>query len=248
MKTVAIVQARVGSTRLPGKILRALAGRSVLSHVLDRVRAAAGVDETVVATTVAPADEAVAAEAVRCGVRVFRGDEDDVLSRYALAAAGAGADVVVRVTSDCPLFDSGLLGAMLGAFHASRVGGRPLDYLSNTVLRTFPRGLDAEIFTRAALERAAREATAPHEREHVTPYLYQHPDRFAVDQYARVPDLSAHRWTLDTPEDWELIRRVVEALGPRGERFSTDAVLDLLRRHPDWVALNAGVEQKPLGR
>lgn len=248
MKTVAIVQARVGSTRLPGKILRDLGGRTVLSHVLDRVRAAAGVDETVVATTTAPGDAAVAAEAGRCGVRVFRGDEADVLSRYALAAAGAGADVVVRVTSDCPLFDPALLAAMLGAFHASHAARRPLDYLSNTVVRTFPRGLDAEIFTRAALDRAAREATAPHEREHVTPFLYQHPDRFAIDQYARVPDLSAHRWTLDTPEDWELIRRVVEDLGTGEGRFSTDAVLDVLRRHPDWVALNAGIEQKPLGR
>lgn len=244
MKTVAIVQARVGSTRLPGKILLPLAGRSVLAHVLERVRAASGVDETVVATTTAPADAAVAAEAERSGVRVFRGDEADVLSRYALSAAASAADVVVRVTSDCPFLDPALLSAMLGAFHASRAAGRPLDYLSNTVVRSFPRGLDAEIFTRAALDRAAREAVAPHEREHVTPYLYQRPERFAVDQYVHVPDLSAHRWTLDTPDDWELIRRVAEALGPQGQCFTTDAVLALLAEKPDWTKLNAHTEQK----
>lgn len=244
MKIVAIVQARMGSTRLPGKVLKTLGGKSVLAQVLGRVRSCRTLTSVAVATSTLAEDEAVVDEAKRCGAVVVRGDALDVLARYGRAADETEADVVVRVTSDCPLFDGGLLETMLGAFLAGRAAARPLDYLSNTIVRSYPRGLDCEIFTRAALKRAVADARTPSQREHVTPYFYQNPTLFSVEQFARLPDLSHHRWTLDTPEDWALLSRVFEALGPCGEIFETERVLSLLAEKPEWVALNAGVEQK----
>ncbi|HNI57603.1 MAG TPA: glycosyltransferase family protein [Elusimicrobiota bacterium] len=246
MRTVAVVQARMGSTRLPGKVLRPLGSRTVLGQVLARLARAPGIDRVVVATTAAASDDPVVAEAERNGATVVRGSEEDVLSRYALAARESGADVVVRVTSDCPLLDGGLVGTLVAAFHAARAAGRPLDYLSNTVVRSYPRGLDAEVFTRTALERAHAEARTPSQREHVTPFFYQNPALFMLEQYVRMPDLSALRWTLDTPEDWDLLSRLFEAIEKRGEVFGTAAVLAVLERHPEWSALNAGVRQKPV--
>jgi spore coat polysaccharide biosynthesis protein SpsF len=175
-----------------------------------------------------------------------RGSEEDVLSRYALAARSENAEVVVRVTSDCPLLDGGLVGTLVAAFHAARAAGRPLDYLSNTVVRSFPRGLDAEVFTRKALDRADAEARTPSQREHVTPYFYQNPELFTLEQYVRLPDRSALRWTLDTTEDWELLSRLFGALEKPGTIFKTEEVFGLLDRHPEWTALNAGVRQKPV--
>lgn len=239
MKTTVVIQARMGSTRLPGKVMMPLAGRTVLSQVIARVQAAP-VDEIVVATTVHPTDLPIVLEAERCGASWFRGSEEDVLSRYYLAAQQSGADLVVRVTSDCPLFDPSVLSTLLQRFK----GSERLDYLSNTLERTYPRGLDAEVFTAAALERAYREATKPHEREHVTPYLYQHPELFRIEQLKQAVDLSHHRWTLDTPEDFQLIDAIYAAMG--GMPFSTEDVLSLLERRPDLVALNAHIEQKKL--
>lgn len=244
MRTIAIIQARMGSTRLPGKVLKPLGGRSVLSQVIRRVGACPGLTEVVVATTTHAEDDAIVAESERCGVETFRGDRDDVLSRYYLAAKAHEASLVVRVTSDCPLFDPTLLGAMLAAYHA----GEAPDYLSNTLERRYPRGLDAEIFTFAALERAHREATKPYEREHVTPHLYQHPERFSVRQYAPGgEDHSALRWTLDTPEDFTFLSAVYDVLGPDGASFTTQDVLALLAERPELIALNSHVRQKQLG-
>ena len=234
----------MGSSRLPGKVMRTLAGSSVLGHVVERVRLCSLVDEVVVATTTSAADEVIVAEAQKLAVRCFRGSEQDVLARYYAAARESSADVVVRITSDCPLFDPKLLEHMLRQFrHAT--AGEPLDYLSNTLKRSYPRGLDAEIFTFAALEHAHREAAAPAEREHVTPYLYRHPERFHIRGVQNTRDLSHHRWTLDTPEDWAFISSVYEHLPPG--RFGMDAVLEVLENRPELVALNAHVRQKALG-
>jgi spore coat polysaccharide biosynthesis protein SpsF len=235
----------MGSSRLPGKVMRILAGRSVLAHVVERVRRCPLVDEVVVATTTSPADEVIVAEAQQLGVRCCRGSEQDVLARYYAAAREALAHVVVRVTSDCPLFDPQLLEHMLRQFRDAAWAGEPLDYLSNTLERSYPRGLDAEIFTFAALERAHREARRPAEREHVTPYLYRHPERFHVRSVRGERDLSHHRWTLDTPEDWAFVSAVFERLGE--QRLGMDAVLEILERRPELAALNAHVKQKAPG-
>lgn len=242
----------MGSTRLPGKVLKRLANETVLSHVVRRVRLARRLDGVCIATTDSPADDPIVAEAGRLGVSCWRGSEHDVLARYFGAAQACRADIVVRVTSDCPLFDGALLDEMLALFQGEddllttqrgRPVGEGLDYMSNVQVRRFPRGLDAEIFTFAALTRAHREATQPHEREHVTPYFYQHPERFRLHSFVGGEDWSAHRWTLDTPEDWHFVEAVYEALGPS---FDTLAVLNLLKARPELAILNAHVEQKKL--
>lgn len=229
----------MGSTRLPGKVLKHLAGDTVLGHVVRRVQQAKRLDGICIATTESPADQPIVAEAKRLGVNCWRGSEQDVLARYFGAAQASGADCIVRVTSDCPLFDGALLDEMLAVFHATP----DLDYLSNVQPRRFPRGLDAEIFTFGALARAHREAMQQHEREHVTPYFYQHPELFRLHSFDALEDLSAHRWTLDTPEDWRLLEAVYAELGTS---CSPTDVLTLLKLRPELVGLNADVEQKHL--
>ncbi len=176
------------------------------------------------------------------GVDVFRGSEDDVLARFDGAARKSGAETIVRITADCPLIDSVLIDRMLARFlKADR-----WDYYSNVVRRAFPRGVDAEIMTAAALRRAAREARLPHEREHVTPYLYQHPELFRIGSYGPRGDFSGHRWVVDTLEDALLLEKIFGALGERAATAGWREVLALLTAHPEWVAINAHVRQKPL--
>lgn len=238
----AVVQARMGSTRLPGKVLRRLGSRTVLAHVIERLRAARSLDAIVVATTGAPADDEIAREAERLGARVTRGSEEDVLARYLQALDEHGGDVGVRVTSDCPLLDPAVVDAAVKVF---RDATPPLDYLSNTVERTYPRGYDVEVFLTAALQRAAEAATEIPDREHVTRYLYTHPGSFRLGVLQRPdPDHTAFwRVTLDTQEDWEVLEALVgafdEAPGP-----NLAAVEGFLRAHPEVRAMNARVAQK----
>lgn len=246
MKTVVIIQARMGSTRLPGKVMKYLCGRTVLAHVISRVHACPLVDEVAVATTTSPADDLVVSEVEKCGAKWFRGSEEDVLERYYMAAKEYKADVVVRVTSDCPLFDPEVLLQMLEYFKTGTVQGLDMDYLSNTINRSYPLGLDTEVFPFDALERAFREAHQPYEREHVTPYIYEHPGIFALHSYINGEDLSAYRWTLDTQEDLRLIESVYSHLYRAGEIFTTDEVIALLREKAEFVKLNAHVKQKRL--
>lgn len=246
MRTVAIIQARMGSTRLPGKVMRRLCGKSVLAHVVERVRACPRVDQTLVATTQSPNDDVLVQECRRLGVDVFRGSEEDVLARYYHAAREAGADLVVRITSDCPLIDTGILGGMLDEFHAALAAGQPLDYMSNSLTRTYPRGLDVEIFTLAALERAFREASRPHEREHVTPYIYQHPEYFVLRGVTSPVDMSKYRWALDTEEDYALLDEIFTALCAANVPVTTAAALALFEQRPELIRINAHVQQKSL--
>ncbi len=243
MKVVAVIQARMGSTRLPGKVLLPLGGSTVLSQVIRRVAGCDRIDRVVVATTDSPTDDPVAEEASRHGAGVFRGSEQDVLSRYYGAALQEGADVVIRVTSDCPLLDTRLLCDVVADF-LRRHAAEKCDYLSNTQTRTYPRGLDIEVFTFEALRQAHEQARHAHEREHVTPYIYNPDNRFSLASYEGETDLSAHRWTLDTPEDLALLTAVVEQFAPRDP--TTDEVVAFLAQHPEIRDLNAHVEQKKL--
>lgn len=247
MKTAAIIQARMGSTRLPGKVMKLLCGKTVLAHVITRVKACPLVDEIIVATTTAAADDAIAQEAEKIGVRCFRGSEDDVLERYYLAAQKYDADVIVRVTSDCPLFDPEVLENLLDYFDMMVDAGLSIDYLSNTVNRSYPIGLDAEVFTFNTLEIAYHNAEQPYEREHVTPYVYQHPQIFALHSQNHGEDLSHHRWTLDTPEDFQFIEAVYRALYQPGRLFTMDDILELLEEKPGLTQINAHIRQKQLG-
>jgi spore coat polysaccharide biosynthesis protein SpsF len=236
----------MGSTRLPGKVMLNLGNSSVLSHVIRRVRAIGGVHDVVVATTTRDDDDRIESEAKRDGAKVFRGSEDDVLDRYLAAATAADAKVVIRITADCPLLDPELVGGMLSSFLQARSSGAPYDYMSNGLRRTFPRGLDAEVFTIEALDRAHREATQPYEREHVTPFIYQHPQLFRIHSFEGVQDLSWHRWTLDTEEDYLMLKRLFDGMDMTAIPVMNE-VLRFIGSHPEVAMINAGVRQKSLG-
>jgi spore coat polysaccharide biosynthesis protein SpsF len=211
------------------------------------VQACPLVHEVVVATTDLANDDPVVLESERYGAGVFRGSETDVLSRYFFAAKQYQADIVVRVTSDCPLIDPALLCRMLRRFHELRTAGTAVDYLSNTLSRTYPRGLDAEIFLFSALARAYAEGQKPEAREHVTPYIWGHPEIFRLHGFTGPIDLSRYRWTLDTADDYAFLLAVYAALGDSGDEFSMETVLSLLAAQPELVTLNAHVAQRTVG-
>jgi spore coat polysaccharide biosynthesis protein SpsF len=240
MKIVAIVQARMGSTRLPGKVLMDLGGETVLARVFGRLRRAIMIDEIVVATTDCKVDDAVVRECQRLDVSCFRGAEDDVLDRYYQAARMFAAEVVVRITSDCPAIDPGLVDETIRTFQL-QCG----TYCSNSFRRTYPRGLDTEVFTIRALEQAWRHAREPYEREHVTPYFYEHPELFRLVSHQGQIDYSQHRWTLDTEEDLELLRAIYARFGNKDD-FSWGEVIQLMEREPELAELNSHVIQKTL--
>lgn len=239
-----IVQARLSSSRLPGKVLLEVAGKSLLGHLLDRVRRSSYRPQVLVATTTAPADDRVEAEARRFGADVFRGSESDVLARFAGALERQPAHVVVRLTADNPLLDPHELDRVIGEFLAGMNGPDGLDYATNhtTSGGRPPLGLDVEVFRAEALERAHREATEAGDREHVTAYLYRVPGRFRVLRTPYpVPERSRFRLTVDTPADLELVRAVLTALGPDAELAE---IAEYLAAHPEVAGLNAGVVQR----
>jgi spore coat polysaccharide biosynthesis protein SpsF len=238
LKIVAIVQARMGSTRLPGKVLKDVGGETMLARVIGRLRRASLINEVLIATTDSAADDVVVAECRKCSSPVSRGDEKDVLDRYFRAAQLSKAEIVVRITSDCPLLDPVVTDKTIAAFLESRP-----DYASNVIQRTYPRGLDTEVMSMAALERAWRQAHKPYEREHVTPYIYEHAGEFKLLSVTGDQDHSSHRWTVDTPEDLEFVRAVYERFAS-ATAFSWRDVLDLLKREPQLTDLNRFVEQK----
>lgn len=237
-RVVAIVQARMGSTRLPEKVLEDIGGEPMLVRVMERARRASGVDEVVVATTQHRRDDVIAELSAQRGWLCTRGSEDDVLDRYHEAASTHRADVVVRITSDCPLLDAAVVNLIL----EERSEGEGADYASNTMEpRTFPRGLDVEAFTVDALDVAWREDHEPATREHVTPYLYRHPERFVLRGVTTDPDRSWMRWTVDTPEDLEVVRLLHSEAGADA---SWQEFADAMEAHPEWVAINQHVKQR----
>jgi len=233
----AIVQARMGSTRLPEKTLADVGGRPMLARLVDRARRIPGVERVIVATTEKPNDEAILRFAVDHDLPAYAGSEDDVLDRFYQAARRYDVSVVVRVTPDCPLLDPTVSGLVLTRFLD---GGGAVDYASNTQPPTFPDGLDTEVFSLDALARAWRAATQPSEREHVTSYIWTRPQLFRLVNVRRDPDLSALRWTVDEPADLEFVRRVYGRLGAAAETAGMDDVLEVLRRHPEIEAINRG--------
>jgi spore coat polysaccharide biosynthesis protein SpsF len=242
VKTVVIVQARMTSTRLPGKVVKTVLGKSLLEYLIERLRRVRRADAFVIATTVNDSDQPIADLCARLEVPCTRGPEHDVLARYHEAARTHGATLVVRITSDCPLIDPGVIDATLALYQQ---GG--FDYVTNGLVPGFPLGMSVEVFPFSVLDQAWREATAPAEREHVTPFIYTRPARFRIGHLRSAEDMSAERWTVDTPEDFELVANIIEALYPTDPEFGTGAIVHLLDQHPGWRAINAGVKQKRLG-
>lgn len=242
MKVTAIIQARMGSTRLQGKVLQDLAGAPMLDRVVGRVSRAKTLDDVVVATTIRPDDDIIERVCKAKGWNCFRGSEDDVLDRYHRAAVNSRAQVVVRITSDCPLIEPDIVDMVVQQF----LDGQPnIDYASNCVPHpTFPRGLDTEVLRFDVLERAWREDGNPAWREHVTPYIYRHPELFRIHCITNNIDYSSMRWTVDTAADLAFVRRIYDHFGH--DRFSWQEVLDLLAEHPAWLEINRHVEQKAI--
>lgn len=238
MRVVAVIQARTGSTRLPGKVLLPAAGATLLERMVERVCAAATLAEVVVATTELPADDELAGIAAAAGVRVVRGHATDLLDRHVAAARATAADAVVKIPSDCPVIDAAAIDRVVGAFLALD----DVDYVSNLHPETWPDGFDVEVMTRGALETAWREATRPLDREHTTPFLWDNPDRF-LGHNVRCPDGADHagrgRLTLDYPEDYVVIRGVYDALWSPARHFDLADIVGLLDARPALRLANA---------
>lgn len=241
LQVTIIIQARMGASRLPGKPLKEVLGKPLLFYLLERLKKCG--KDIVVATTDQAQDAQISSYAQSLSVDVVCGSEEDVLLRYYLAAVKAKSDVIVRITADCPLMDPLLVNQLIEEF---LLNYSSLDYLSNTLIRSYPRGLDIEIFSMQALERAMKEATAPEEREHVTLYLYRHPERFRLKNVLYSQDESRHRWTVDTKEDFELVKRIVEELYPKNPLFSFQDILQVMKEHPEWEEINRHIEQKEI--
>jgi len=240
-KVTAIIQARTGATRLPSKVLDELAGEPMLTRVVNRTSRAKTLDAVVVATTVKPADDAIVNLCNAQGWHLFRGSEDDVLDRYYHAALKYQAGIVVRICADCPLTDPEVIDKAINVFLADYPS---LDYVSNSLIHTFPLGLDVEVMSFAALTRAWNEDTNPAWREHVTPYIQRHPDKFRIRDVTDDKDYSYMRWTVDTIEDLAFVRKVYDHF--KNDTFSWREVLDLLKEHPEWLEINRDIQQKEL--
>ncbi len=266
-KVVAIIQARMASSRLPGKVLLDIAGQPMLQRVVTRTSRASGLRDVVVATTTDPSDDAVAAFCEAHGIAHSRGSQFDVLDRYYQAAGQSNADIVVRVTADCPAIDPALIDDAIETL-AGHSGGTgcvtEFDFVANRLPppfhRSFPIGLDVEVCTFSALERAWHEGKEPLHREHVMPYLYEgvqlsvvdahletgmSPRGFRVGLLNHVPNVGALRWTVDTPEDLEFLRQVYVRFGGRDD-FTWEQLLGLVQREPQLSAINSAVRHKTL--
>jgi spore coat polysaccharide biosynthesis protein SpsF len=241
-RTVALVQARMSSSRLPGKVLKEIHGKPMVAWVVERTRQAKQVDFVAVATTSDSADDVIESWCRRSNVACYRGSMFDVLDRFYQAAKLFAADVVIRVTADCPVIDPQVIDETIEAFYGNQV-----DFAANRLPppwgRTYPIGLDTEVCSFAALERAWKEAKEAHEREHVMPFLYDVPGRFKVYQLNTTPDYGTLRWTVDTPEDLEFMQTLF-ALLPEVESFTWLDVLEITRQNPELKAINADVQHK----
>lgn len=232
VKTTAIIQARMRSTRLPGKVLKELAGRPMIEHVIKRVSDSVTLDSVVVATTEDSSDDRLAGLCERMNIPIFRGSTEDVLDRYFRAASMFNADVIVRVTGDCPLIDPAVVDEVVHHYRSNQ-----FDYVSNTNPPTYPDGLDTEVFSFETLSKAWKEAGLSSEREHVTPFIRKRPDKFKLGNVENDEDLSRLRWTVDTYEDFSFVERVVGLV--EREDFGMNDVLAVISRNPEIPAINA---------
>jgi len=236
-----IVQARMGSTRLPGKVLKNLVGLPMLKHVMNRLRAVPST-KVILATTTLPQDDVLEEFCTNENIPFYRGDSDNVLMRYLETAKRFEIDTICRITSDCPLIDSEVITAMLAAYQSGR-----FDYYSNTIERTYPRGLDAEIFSRSFLQRAWDERVLTDQVEHV---VYSFVQRKSADlkigQHHFSGDFSDLRWTVDEPVDFQLIEQIYNELYPQSPFFLFREILNLIEKKPELTLINQHINQKAI--
>lgn len=243
MRVEAFIQARMGSSRLPGKVLKKVLNRPLLDFLVERVKDCQEIDNIVILTTYLEEDDLIASFCEDKKLCCFRGSKENVLERYYQASLKNNPNGIVRITADCPLIDPEVVDQVVKAF---RHQYPKIDYVSNCLERTFPRGLDVEVFSHEALHRAYQNGHRPDEKEHVTVYIYRHPDLFKLLNVSHIQSLSSYRWTVDTPEDFELIRLILEHLYVHKPHFRLNDILTLLSYHPEWNKINAHIEQKKL--
>lgn len=241
MKIVAIIQARMRSTRLPGKVLLPILGRPMLELMIERLKRVKEIDEVVIATSTDPTCEEIEELAQRLNVKCFRGSEEDVLDRVVKACRWVKADLIVETTGDCPLIDPEVVSLVIKTFLSNKV-----DYCSNILERTYPRGLDTQVFPLSVLEEVATLTQDPVDREHVSIYIYTHPERYKLlnVKSSLLEDPTQLRLTVDTPEDFQLIRKIYEYLYPKNSNFVLSDIFNLCRLHPELPKINYHIQQK----
>lgn len=244
MRILIVVQARMTSTRLPGKVLKKVLGKPLLEYQLERLKRVSNVDDVVVATTTNLTDDPIVTLCNQLNVSSYRGSEEDVLSRYYESAQLFDADVVVRITSDCPLIDPMVVDQVI---HAYCLASPAKDYVANCLERTYPRGMDTEVFSFRVLKQIHVQATSKADREHVTPYIYRHPEKYRIGHVRHCEDQSQHRWTVDTMEDFLLVKVMLENLYPTLPYFSMEDCLRLHEQNPEWIRINSNIKQKAYG-
>jgi spore coat polysaccharide biosynthesis protein SpsF len=241
MKIAAIVQARMTSTRLPGKVMKVVLGKTLLEYQIERIKKVKLINQIIVATTTNSEDDSIVSLCEQLDIPYFRGSEADVLSRYYEAATKFNVDIIVRLTSDCPLIDPQVINETIREFLMSE-----MDYISNSLVRTYPRGMDTEVFSYQKLKEINELADKLYEREHVTPYFYEHPNLYTIKNVVNSKDYSDYRLTVDTAEDFCLIKKIIHSLYPTKIEFNLSDIINVLETNPSWVKINADIEQKRL--
>lgn len=239
MTVIAIIQARMASTRLPGKILKEVNGKPLLLHQLNRIRNCKNIDQIVIATTIEKQDDIIVEFCIENSVDVFRGSENNVLERYYQTWNKYGGDTIVRLTSDCPIIDPVIIDETIDYFIQN-----DFDYVSNTINRTFPRGLDTEVFSSEALVKSYENAKNDRDLEHVTPYIYLNQNEFSIGSYTGKFDYSKYRWTVDTFEDLQLISNLLNTYYEKEDELNLENSIRLMEENPKWFLLNQEIEQK----
>ena len=235
---IGIIQARTDSTRLPNKMLKEIQGKPLILHVIERVMHAKSLDKIVLATTTRAVDTPLADLVHAHGIPVYRGECDDVLDRYYQVATQFHADVIVRITGDCPLIDPHVIDQVVQVYLHHHY-----EYVTNTLQPTYPDGLDVEVVSYETLTKAWKEATLSSEREHVTAYIRNHPEKFTQYDVKNPVDLSKLRWTVDNQEDLEFVREIFKRLYTKEKIFYMEEILTLLKEHPELQELNAGIQR-----
>ncbi|MFD2046674.1 cytidylyltransferase domain-containing protein [Ornithinibacillus salinisoli] len=241
MKVVAIIQARMGSSRLPGKVLKQVLGKELLTYQLERVSRSKYMSDVIVATTNNNRDKEIVSLCKSLDILYYTGPEEDVLKRYYMAAQHVNADVVIRLTGDCPIIDPELIDRITETY---LLHNPKYQLVTNTLERTFPRGMDIEVFSLQVLKEAHKQAVSKPDREHVTRYIVNHPESFSLLNVSNSRNDSHYRWTVDTMEDFILIKKIIESLYPQNRNFTMEDTINLLAEYPEWQLINKHVQQK----
>lgn len=239
--TAAIIQARMGSTRLPGKVLKQLNGKPLLANIISRIEKCKKIDQVMVATTTNPNDDKLVDWCLKNQIKCFRGDENNVLKRYYDAATFIHADIVVRITADDPFKDPQIIDAVVDQLQTNQ-----LDFSFNNCPPSFPEGLDTEVFTYSAIKRAYESQTTDFEKEHVTQYFYHNPKDFKMKNYSYNKDISYLRLTVDSEEDFLLAKKIYKVLSPHGEMFYLNDIMQLFEREPELFQINQNVKRSAM--